>query len=406
MSPSWEVKIVERYAALSLCFIGIIMKIQSKKVTIISSCVLMLIGFIAAPRVMASDDITVSGNGANTNSTVNVSTNMQTNTQQSNNAQVINNTNTTASTGNNSAANSTGNTTIKTGDATVSTKVSTTANISNVTTDCGCAHDTSASITGNGSNSSNTINQVNATTTNVAISQNASLTNAVSQKVETGNNTADFTNGTVTIKTGNIAAQTEIKNGPINIANVLIPSGNTSSFTLKISGNGANSYNTITNNENNSITITVNNAAGIINTLKEQYSTGNNSANYTNGNVAIVTGNIASAVTLVNGPINILTVTPTQKVHQKPAPSPTPVPQPSNNAPSSSTSSSTSTSNTSSGSSSSGPGTVMGASANNLPVTGGSYWFFIALIGNILMMLLGGYLRLRSGRSPGAMSAI
>jgi hypothetical protein len=368
------------------------------------------LGIAAAPRVSSADDITVSGNGSNSNNTVNVSSSQQTTTQQTNNSQISNTVNANPNTGNNSVSNNTGNSNaVKTGDATTSTVINNNANASSVTTGCGCDQDSTATVTGNGAESANTVNVSSTSDTNVSVNQTANITNTISQNAVTGHNQVSNNNGNVSMKTGDITAQIFVKSGQVNSANVSVSTNVSGLFDIKISGNGAGSVNAINTYENNITDIAVNNSANIINNLKEKYITGENSANGNNGSVNIITGNVQSEINLVNGPINSSSVTVScscQKEHTKPSSSPSSTPtQPTNNNIPSSSSSSSPSSTSSGGSSSSGPGSVMGASANNLPVTG-SYWFFIAFIGNILMMLLGGYLRLRSGRSPGFVHAI
>ena len=140
-----------------------------------------------------------------------------------------------------------------------------------------------------------------------------------------------------------------------------------------------------------------NNSSNVTTNFDTNYIVNDNIENYTDGTVGFITGNITGDALVQQAPIHISNL----KEHTKPTTPSTPTPaQPANNTvPASSSSSSTST--TSSGAVSGGPVWVMGAFAHHLFLTGGSYWFFIASIGNILMMLLGGYLRLRSGRSPG-----
>ena len=374
-----------------------------KKVTILTSCILMILGFVGSPPVSFADDISVSGNAANSSNTVNVSASQQTITQQSNTSQTANNTNTSASTGNNNASDTTGGSTaVQTGNASTSTTVNTTVNNSSVsqTPDCCTSPNTKATITGNGDGSTNTVAVSNTTATTVSINQDANVTNNVSQSAVTGHNSANGNNADVTVETGNIIAQETVQNGPINISHVSQSSDENGSVQVTVSGNGVGSVNTVSSNSVNTNMITVTNCATVINNLKSLYLTGGNSANSNNGQVSIITGNISSMVTIQNGPINVNTVENKEHAKSTPPPPPTPTPQPTNSGAPSSSPSSSSPSNNSSSSSSNGTGSVMGASANNLPVTG-NYWFFIALIGNILMMLLGGYLRLHSGRSPG-----
>jgi hypothetical protein len=134
-----------------------------------------------------------------------------------------------------------------------------------------------------------------------------------------------------------------------------------------------------------------NTSISIINKIQEIDSSDGNTVINSIGNDAIITGTIQNAT--IDANCNC------EKVHTKPTSPSAPVHQPTNN--SVPASSSTSPGNVlGSGSTPGGPGLVLTVALKSLPVTG-NYWFFIAFIGNILMMLLGGYLRLRSGRSPG-----
>lgn len=134
------------------------------------------------------------------------------------------------------------------------------------------------------------------------------------------------------------------------------------------------------------------------NNLATTYITGTKTANYVDSTDSFIAGNISGDAFLQSMQgytINCLC----PKHHSKPT-SPSPAQPTDNSVPTSSSSSTTSSTSTGFSFLSSGPGTILVASENSFFVSG-SYWFFIALIGNILMMLLGGYLRLRSGRSPG-----
>jgi hypothetical protein len=374
---------------------------KTKKITIVTSCALMLLGIVVAPQVTKADDITVSGNGQSSTNSVSVSSNQQSTPQQTNTSQVTNNTNTSSSTGGNTASSNSGNATVATGNANASTTVNTAANASSIDQNCCTTQGASETISGNGENATNSVDVSSSTINSVVVNQNAQVTNNVSQYADTGHNAVNGNGGNVSIKTGDINAEINIKNGPINVSNINIPSGNNGSLLSKIDGNGEDSTNTITQEENNTTLITINNSATVINNLKTKYITGNNTAVSNNGNVTIATGGIASLINVVNGPINANSVTVTC-CNQNTKPTTPPTSTPSGNMPSSSSTGGGSGSSSGNGSSSSsgGPGSVLGASASNLPVTG-SYWFFIALIGNILVMLMGGYLRLRSGRSPG-----
>ena len=154
------------------------------------------------------------------------------------------------------------------------------------------------------------------------------------------------------------------------------------------------SINTIVDQHNFTANSNDDNSVLIDNDRSATSNTDKNGAGYSDGAVSFFSGNDIGSIAVQSDFIN---VSHNRKEHTKPkTPSPT-APTPANNsipAPYSSSSVSTST-----GSTLGNP--VMVTSIHTLSVMGGSYWFFIASIGNILMMLFGWYLRLRSGRSPG-----
>lgn len=130
--------------------------------------------------------------------------------------------------------------------------------------------------------------------------------------------------------------------------------------------------------------------------------TGNNNANFNNGNVAVKTGDIEAVTTIVNKNINsnvaevmcncVTPTTPTPPGGNQPS---TP---PSNN----NNTSSTSSSSGSSGGSSSGPtqAVLAAATAAILPATGAPMLLWITLA-SLIMFFAGWYLRFRSGCAPG-----
>lgn len=68
------------------------------------------------------------------------------------------------------------------------------------------------SVSGNGANSTNTVNITNTGTTTVSQGNNATVVNDVTAKAGTGNNTTSGNNGNSTIVTGNATTQTNITN--------------------------------------------------------------------------------------------------------------------------------------------------------------------------------------------------
>lgn len=360
-----------------------------------------------APQALA-ETITVTGNGAESENEVVVSNDTQTDVQQSNDANITNNISTSSNTGGNTASGNTdGNTVIRTGDAVQQTEVKNEVNHSVVEqNNCCQSSNTNITVSNNGAFSYNEANVRSSNTTNVNVYQNANVVNNIDTYANTGNNKASYnTDGDTVIKTGDIAAIHKVKNGPINLSYISLPAAqNSKSQYLAIFGNGFGSWNTIDLDEANETSINVVNVANVLNDLKQNYSTGDNKAKFnTDGDTAILTGDIAAYTIIDNGPINVSKVKidcecekereKKKEKEKEKEKEEAPV------APAAPVSAPPSAPNISA------PAPVAHAaeaavSGPQLPVTGNN-WIVLALFGNIMMLLLGAYLRLRSGRSPG-----
>lgn len=353
-----------------------------------------LLFFGLSPFNSYADDISVTGNGSESQSAVQSSADTTTTIAQNNSGSITNNVNSSSDTGNNTASNNTGNATITTGDATTQTKVDNQLNSSTVSQDCCNRSDSgSVTITGNGTGSSNTAAVNSSTTTTAIVNQNATINNSITLSANIGNNTASGNLGNVRIKTGNIAAYQSIVNGPVNFASVSLPSS-PNDTTVKISGNGSFSDNTVNIHHRNDTNVYVNNNAYFLNDVTLRLNTGGNTADVNVGNVDIKTGEII-AVTEIKNVANISKVEITCCQPEKPHEN-----QPSAPAPSTPTTITTNTT-TSGGSTQPANGQVLAAAVGKVLPATGNYWMVLFLLGNILMLFMGAFLRLRSGRSPG-----
>lgn len=355
---------------------------------------LLSLTVILNPSYALAEEMSITGNGDGSSSSVNVSSSNNASVEQTNNANVANNVEVNANTGGNSADQNTGGeTNITTGDITSNVEiVNAGINQSQVTVGCCDNSNTNISVTKNGSNSSNSVGYSSNSGTNVSQNNNATIVNAISGRANTGYNTANKNNGNVSIDTGSIYVEDTIINKSINISSVEASAGNNGSINILIEGNGADSENAIVVENNNTIQIAVNNNANIENTSEWDLNTGNNEANKNNGDVEITTGDIVYKTTIENTDINVSVVDVDccdDEDHPTP-PDPTPNPNP--NPPSGGGSS-----NGSSNGSSSQGGTT--SSQPILPVTG-SLSLVVLALAVTLMFFLGWYLRLRSGRSP------
>ena len=164
-------------------------------------------------------------------------------------------------------------------------------------------------VTGNGSESVNTVSAEISQTTSVVQENNASIENSVDTSADTGGNTAsDNTGGSVQIETGDIIEELTIENA-VNSSFVDIPCCE-SDFSAEISGNGEGSENTINISEENNTEIYISQNADIDNRVEGSANTGNNSANdNTGGNILIDTGSIFVTGGIKNGPVNFYNIT-------------------------------------------------------------------------------------------------
>lgn len=146
----------------------------------------------------------ISNNGSESQNAISYTNTTTTVVTAQNTATITNNVQGTAVTGNNSASQNLGNVSITTGDIKVEEKIKNISNNSQVTLKTNVGGDFILTIKGNGEGSENTItlteNRNNiVTVNNVSDILNNSLWNLI-----TGNNTGDYNNGNVVIKTGNI----------------------------------------------------------------------------------------------------------------------------------------------------------------------------------------------------------
>jgi hypothetical protein len=372
-----------------------------QKFPLIMSSVAIVMGLTVVPQVLA-DELVISGNGANSDSQIQTSTSSNTNVQQSNNADVNNDVKVTANTGENKASDNTGgSTSVNTGNATSSTTIDNSVNKSFVNLEncntCGESHG-SISINGNGAFSTNRATVNASSRINVHVNQDADITNNVDESLVTGKNKAnDNTGGDVSISSGNITSRDRLLNELLNFSDIKVAGGPLHDFWVNVFGNGAYSDNDAHVNLNNHNNVLVDNALALINNLKHRFVTGENDAkDNTGGDVSVATGDITSDVEISNVAniskvaIECNCVTPTPAPSNVPTPTSSPAPT---TAPTSAASTPTPTA------SAAAQEQVLGASAI-LPVTGSNLFFFM-MIGNVVMLLMGAYLRLRSGRSPG-----
>jgi hypothetical protein len=373
------------------------------KIAAATATLLVFLGVSVAPKVLA-EELNISGNGAESKSEIKTTTSSDTNVQQNNNADVNNDVDVNANTGNNEANKNTGgDVSITTGNIDSSTSVSNGVNFStvNVTSCDNCGSSGSITISGNGAYSDNKIDLNSSSRNRIHVDQNANIRNYIDEDLITGRNEAnENTGGDVSIDTGNIRSRTNLFNDLINFSKIAVAGSPFHDFLVKIFDNGAFSDNKAHADFTNDNDVDVDNTANIINELKHRYVTGENEANKnTGGDVNVNTGDIDAEVNVRNvanvSEVDIScecnkvtpTVAPTSAPTVTVAPTSAPTVAPTG-APAAAVNPTATPA----------PERVLGASAV-LPVTGSNLFFFF-LIGNVVMLLMGAYLRLRSGRSP------
>lgn len=386
-----------------------IISVQHIKSNLKRGSLLVALSLLSVTGIVRAEEITISGNGSGSTSEAASSTTQTTTVQQNNNADINNTVQVTSNTGDNSASgNTNGDVAVTTGDTSTDVSIDNSANSSSVDTNCcNTAQSGQITITGNGTGSENGVAVTNTNTSTIDSNNTARITNSISGVANTGNNTSnDNTGGNISIQTGNISVYEKITNGPINSNTVHASSGTQSGYDIKINGNGSWSENLIDLDLSNDVDIRVHNVADILNRSLWILNTGNNNANdNTNGDVSINTGDISFISKIINGPINSNTVTVDccDKEEEQPVGGPKPGEQAT--TPVNAVKTETKSSDSQPGSSGKGGEVLAAAIGKILPATG-NYMTLLFLFGNIAMLFIGVFLRLRSGRSPGISYAL
>ncbi len=358
-------------------------------------------------------EINISGNGSETVNEAVVDNASSEQLNQNNDAQIDNNSSNNSDTGANTSNNSTGETNITTGDASQNITLSNSANVSAVNQDC-CpesAGGTSINISNNGSGSNSNALVENSDNQTINSNNEAIVYNNINSSAATGNNTIKSNTGPSMIRTGDVNSKIYLENENLNQSYINNRKVEENNGYIKISGNGAFSKNTVKLDNKTKSILSGENKTVIRNYINTDLSTGNNNVSENSGLIAIITGSIFSDIksgNSLNKNIFVLDCCIAKAEASEKAPEngqkkeEAPSQQPATTPASASISNSVSTGNSAG---SSGPsdssGQVAGITARHLPITGNN-WLFFSLLGNIIMLFLGAYLRLRSGNGPPA----
>lgn len=356
--------------------------------------IIALVPFLSNPLLVRADEYVIEGNGSGSTNEISVQQETTTTVTQENTAEVVNNVDVNADTGNNEASANTGSdTNISTGDIDITSNVNNEGLNQSSVGDLGCCQgSTDINISGNGAKSDNLVAYNNSSNTNVNVNNSANITNNVNGSANTGNNKANYNSGSVKIATGDITVIDNINNKSVNNYSVSVANNSGRSITVSVKDNGTFSDNIVVINNENNVSVNIQSNANLENNSQWDLNTGNNEASGNNGDVSILTGDIYLASTINNEGINtgIVDIDCCEKPDKPSNPDPNPPVSPPGGGGGSSSGG---------GGSSSGSSSSDGGSGPTLPVTGAPSLLLLALV-NSIMFLFGWYLRLRSGRSP------
>jgi hypothetical protein len=154
-------------------------------------------------------------------------------------------------------------------------------------------------ITGNGSDSDNTVSVEVQSETTVVQENEAKVVNDIETEAVTGENSATGNSNDTVVVTGNIEQEVVVDN-KLNESVAVVDNCCQQDTSAKISANGSGSQNYISINSTNSTNVDVNQAASVTNSVDGYANTGGNSANYNGGDVVINTGNIKVSGAILN----------------------------------------------------------------------------------------------------------
>jgi hypothetical protein len=367
-----------------------------------------LIGW-AASLVLATPvaalDIAITDNGSGSSNEVLTSVTQESTVSQSNDTQVVNEVAVENVTGGNEASGNGGEVVITTGDITTDIDVHTAVNNSVVDQSC-CQQATGTAITiaGNGTDSTNEVAVDQTQTTLVSVTNTATVVNKINGLAVTGRNEANDNDGSVLIDTGNIMGHVSVSSFA-NHSSVSMGQNGKGDLIVKVLGNGTGSNNTITYRDDSHTDVFVTSTVDILNQLAFELITGENVANDNMGDVLIKTGDIALIADVENKTndsyIDLPCCDEEPEDPGDPPASPTdpPVTPPPPPPPTINPNTHPNDDPGDGNDEDNDDGEVLGIGGAILPATG-TLDTLLMLLASIAFLMLGSYLRLRSGRSP------
>lgn len=257
-----------------------------------------LVASLVFSQVVGATELIISDNGSNSENSQNIQSTSSTVTVQSNSGDSSNSVSTDSQTGGNSASgNISAGTSIDTGSASNTVELSNNVNTSLVEVGC-CPQETNVEISGNGSESQNTVIFEQTNSTDVEVFQNVIIKNNIVGYANTGGNTSSENSGDVSIKTGDVKVESVIRN--LANASLVSTSGGGSDSSVKVFENATGSENEINAFLNNKTNVFTHTSTDIENFLTWDLNTGKNKANKNNGDVTIETGDISLQLFIEN----------------------------------------------------------------------------------------------------------
>lgn len=283
---------------------------KARKIFATLSLSAMMLNAVALPISATSNgiDLSVIGNGVESDNEIIVHSEQDTNVSQSNEFNVNNNINASASTGGNSASSNTGGDgLVDTGNATSNVTVTNAGNSNEAVVDCcNAAQGVSVMVDENGDSSDNKVVLSNDNKIKLDQENKSNVVNNVDNDASSGWNRADRnTGGSMTVKTGNASATTTVSTGG-NVNSAMVGGGEGGSYGVSaiIRGNGVHSDNDIWLNLEHDVEVEQYNSARVRNDIDTDAVTGKNSASRnTGGDVLVDTGD-ATVDVMVDNAVN------------------------------------------------------------------------------------------------------
>jgi hypothetical protein len=279
------------------------MKLQ--KIAAYAGAVAMLFQTAAMPALAATTFLTIKGNGDESENTLEILSLQSTTVVQTNETNVENDIEATATTGGNSIEGTTGgDATILTGSAIVDVSTSTevNGNVASVET-CGCDLDVEVEIKGNGADSEN-VSGVGLVDATVLIQDNeADIENDVDVKAATGHNfVEDTTDGDVAVVSGDATVNVDILNvANANTAQVGGEGEGGGSVNVLIAHNGVDTENAVELELEQTAVAAQTNETDVDNEVEGDALTGANGVeDTTGGSAGISSGDATADVVIVN----------------------------------------------------------------------------------------------------------